>query len=280
MCLPAPVIQKMIFVCQDMSRCMCGIQCLTIVRKRYILTQLFFKLSLSSGPHNTHSRFGAVCVGMPGAFTTTCTSEHLPGYRDSMKDFHKLGYDTIAVVTTNDRWVNEEWMDSVMGKQKEGKGGDTSPNSDGGGLVLLSDADGDFVKSMGLADDMGFGVGIRSKRFAMAVQDGIVTHIMTDEGMDDCSGTSAKVVLKAITPKAVAMDGDGDSSLAGGAVAVVGILAVVAAIYMGGSSLFQGDDTATSSSRSTTTRVQKASPGSRSSGKDSSQFPLLQNYKP
>jgi peroxiredoxin len=215
---------------------------------------------------------------MPGAFTTTCTSEHLPGYRDSLENFHKLGYDTIAVVTTNDRWVNEEWMATVMGRGEVDSS--TSENVAKGRLVLLSDADGDFVKAMGLADDMGFGVGIRSRRFALAVEDGIVTHVMTDEGMDDCSGTSAKAVLKAITPKDVAMSGDGDGSLGGGAVAVVGLLAVVAAIYMGGSSMSQGGDTmpVSSGSTSSTTRLEKA-PVMRG-GKDSSEFSLLKNYKP
>jgi peroxiredoxin len=233
---------------------------------------------------------------MPGAFTTTCTSEHLPGYRDSIKDFYELGYDTIAIVTTNDRWVNEEWMVTVMGNGKQqggAKGASSTSPSEGDSdscqprLVLLSDADGDFVKAMGLADDMGFGVGVRSRRFAMAVEDGIVTHLMTDEGMDDCSSTSAKVLLKAITPKDVAVVGDGDSLFGGGAVAAIGgILALVAAVYMGGSSMFQGADTATrpmsssssSSSSTTTTKVQKALPAS--STKDSSQFSLLQNYKP
>lgn len=223
-------------------------------------------------------------AGMPGAFTTTCTKEHLPGFRDSINEFQKLGYETVAVVTTNDRWVNEEWMETVMGGAPASSAPGVADGEKGGfekrPFVILSDADGDFVKSLGLADDMGFGVGIRSKRFAVAVDDGVVTHVIMDEGMDDCSATSAKAVLKALAPKGVAVNGEENGSLGGGAAILVGIVAVGAAIYMGGSSMFLGENTSPISARSQlpTTRVQKA-PAMRSN-KDSSEFSLLQKFKP
>lgn len=94
------------------------------------------------------------------------------------------------MLTTNDRYVQEQWGNTfkVLGNKL---------------FKFVSDGDGDFVRSIGLAADMGFGVGIRSKRFALVVENGKVTNIQVDEGMDNCSTTSAKNVIAMITPAAV-----------------------------------------------------------------------------
>jgi glutaredoxin/glutathione-dependent peroxiredoxin len=161
---------------------------------------------------------------MPGAFTTTCSTEHLPGFVKNAKKIQSLGVDTIAVVTTNDRFVNQEW-----GTQQ---GLVTSAQDDSGkaSIAMLCDADGDFVKSIGLADDMGFGVGIRSKRFAMITDNGVVQTLLTDEGMDDCSATSAANVIKVLSPEsvtsdsAIEIDGKVILGVAGGIVALLAVL--------------------------------------------------------
>jgi glutaredoxin/glutathione-dependent peroxiredoxin len=136
--------------------------------------------------HITHSPRRRLS-GMPGAFTPTCTGEHLPGFIENSSRLDKLGVDQIIVLTTNDRYVNEQWGNTfkVLGNKL---------------FKFVSDGDGDFVRSLGLAADMGFGVGIRSKRFALVVENGKVTNIQVDEGMDNCSTTSAKNVIEMITP--------------------------------------------------------------------------------
>jgi glutaredoxin/glutathione-dependent peroxiredoxin len=127
-------------------------------------------------------------IGMPGAFTPTCTKQHLPGYIKMADKFKEsCNIDTIAIVTTNDRFVNEEWCTPLQIL--------SNPM-----IKILSDGDGDFVKSCGLADDMGFGMGIRSKRFAMVVDKNIVSSLYVDNGMDDCSQTSANNIFKQIAP--------------------------------------------------------------------------------
>ena len=131
--------------------------------------------------------------GMPGAFTPTCTKEHLPGILQNQNVFYnKLNFGKITVVTTNDRFVNEEW-----GKQL----GLFSSQ-----LSLVSDADGDFIKSLGLMDDMGFGMSARSKRFAIVLEGGenddiTVKNMFVDEGMDDCTTTSAENIIQVLSPK-------------------------------------------------------------------------------
>lgn len=69
-----------------------------------------------------------------------------------------------------------------------------------GSVALLSDGDGDFVKALGLAEDMGFGVGVRSTRFALITENCTVTQIMADEGMNSCSSTSAANLVEFLTP--------------------------------------------------------------------------------
>ena len=140
----------------------------------------------------------AVLVGMPGAFTTTCHSKHLPGYIKAAPKLKELGVDKIAVVTTNDRFVNDQWS----------KESGVTGSSNEGAVTMLCDADGDLVNELGLAEDMGFGIGIRSKRFALLLEEGMVQQVFTDEGMEDCSSTSAEALVAALSP-AVVENNDG-----------------------------------------------------------------------
>jgi len=135
-----------------------------------------------------------VLVGMPGAYTLTCTNEHLPGFRDNVEHFKRLGVDKIGVLTTNDRFVNSAWAQDLGVIEEETK------DVGGGGIVMLSDADTELVRGIGLAEDMGFGLVVRSKRFAMVIKDGVVTHLQKDEGMEECSNTSAGKLVELLTP--------------------------------------------------------------------------------
>ena len=88
-------------------------------------------------------------------------------------------------MTTNDRFVNEAWtkaLEACTGK----------PST----LDMYSDGDGDLVKALGLVDDMGFGLGLRSKRFALVVEDGVVAHVATDPGMDEMRETERDRMIK------------------------------------------------------------------------------------
>ena len=99
----------------------------------------------------------SVLIGMPGAFTPTCNDAHMPGLVNNEAAFAEAGIDKVAVITTNDRFVNQAWREAIA----------ACMDKDASSLVMLSDADGDVVGALGLADDMGFGYGIRSKRFAI-----------------------------------------------------------------------------------------------------------------
>lgn len=166
---------------------------------------------------------------MPGAFTTTCSQVHLPGYVQSANKLRSLGIDTIAVITTNDRFVNQEWskQQGIVPTSK-----DEEPP-----ITMLCDADGDFIKSIGLADDMGFGIGVRAKRFAMVTDDGVVSALLTDDGMDDCQATSAANVIKLLTPEPVPGSSDGAIEIDGKLIlgAAGAIVVAVLASMLGGS---------------------------------------------
>jgi peroxiredoxin len=104
-----------------------------------------------------------VLFGVPGAFTPTCSNNHLPGYLENHDAILARGADTIAVVAVNDHHVMGAWARFTGG---EGK------------ILYLADGNGQFIKSLGLDADMsGGGMGLRSKRFSMIVDDERVTTI-------------------------------------------------------------------------------------------------------
>ncbi|MCV3210591.1 peroxiredoxin [Mesorhizobium sp. YC-39] len=113
-----------------------------------------------------------VLFAVPGAFTPTCSNNHLPGYLDNYDAILARGVDTIAVVAVNDVHVMGAWARFSGG---EGK------------ILYLADGNGDFAKAIGLdADLSGGGMGLRSKRFSMIVDDGKVTalNIESKPGVD------------------------------------------------------------------------------------------------
>ena len=153
-----------------------------------------------------------ILVGMPGAFTPTCTDKHLPGFLAAQDRLAALNVSQVAVVTTNDRFVNQGWADSVA----------ACCGSNASGVLMLSDTKGELIDDIGLAGETGFGLEKRSKRFAIVLEDSVVQYVAVDEGRDALDSTSAKAMIRYLDPSA---PGDGLSPSAVGAVGALGLLA-------------------------------------------------------
>lgn len=123
-----------------------------------------------------------VLFGVPGAFTPTCSNNHLPGYLENHDAILARGVDTIAVVAVNDHFVMGAWARFTNG---EGK------------ILYLADGNGDFVKAAGLdADLSGGGLGLRSKRFSMIVDDGKVSALNIEDSPGQAVASSAAKILE------------------------------------------------------------------------------------
>ena len=120
-----------------------------------------------------------VVFAVPGAFLPTCTNKHLPGFIDLAAKMKQAGCDLIACVSVNDAFVMDAW-----GKAQ---------NADE--ILMLGDGNGDFNQALGLElDGRGFGLGMRSQRFAMVVDDGVITHLQVEEG-PGVEGSAAEAIL-------------------------------------------------------------------------------------
>ncbi len=108
-----------------------------------------------------------VLVSVPGAFTPTCSMNHLPGFVDQADAIRAKGVDTIACMAVNDVFVMNAW-----GKDR-GVGDD---------VLMLADGNGEYAKALGLEmDASGFGMGTRGQRFAIVVDDGVAKHVAVEE---------------------------------------------------------------------------------------------------
>ena len=108
-----------------------------------------------------------VVFALPGAFTPTCSAKHLPGFVQHADDFKKKGVDAIACISVNDAFVMGAWGEN---------------QSVGDKVLMLADGNGDFTRALGLEfDGSKFGMGKRSQRFAMIVDNGVVTHLDVEE---------------------------------------------------------------------------------------------------
>jgi peroxiredoxin len=136
-------------------------------------------------PVTTDELFGGkkvVLFAVPGAYTPTCSQAHLPGYvvqADAIKD---KGVDSIVCLSVNDAFVMDSWG--------------TDKNAEA--LMMIGDGNGDFTKAVGLEmDGSGFGLGTRSQRYAMIVEDGTVTKLAVEEpGQFEVS--KAEAILEAL----------------------------------------------------------------------------------
>ena len=137
------------------------------------LPQATFTVMGADGPAPLASDelFGGKTVALfavPGAFTPTCSAKHLPGFKAKASELKAKGVDTIACVSVNDVFVMNAW-----GKD-QGVGQD---------IVMLADGNGAFTKAVGLElDGSRFGMGPRSQRYSMVVQDGVVKELNVEEG--------------------------------------------------------------------------------------------------
>jgi glutaredoxin/glutathione-dependent peroxiredoxin len=119
---------------------------------------------------------------VPGAFTPTCHMNHLPGFLKNADAFKAKGVDNIAVTAVNDVFVMNEW--------KKATGAD-------GKIEFLADGNGDFAKALDLTmDGSGGGLGMRSKRYAMLVDNGVVKTLNIEEAPGKAETSSADALLK------------------------------------------------------------------------------------
>src|SRR6266481_2173487 len=122
-----------------------------------------------------------VAFALPGAFTPTCSAKHVPGFVAEADKFKAKGVDTIACISVNDAFVMGAW-----GKDQKADGK----------VMMLGDGNGEFTQAMGLTmDGSKFGLGTRSQRYAMVVQNGVIKDLFVEKpGSFEVS--SAENVLK------------------------------------------------------------------------------------
>jgi peroxiredoxin len=121
-------------------------------------------------PMTTADVFGGkkvVLFAVPGAFTPTCHNTHLPGFIQMAREMKSKGIDTIACVSVNDIFVLTAWAKQTGA---EGK------------ILFLADGAADFAKKVGLDLDLtARGMGVRSRRYSMVVEDGVVNSLNLEE---------------------------------------------------------------------------------------------------
>ncbi len=131
-----------------------------------------FGVMTEAGPGaiSTDDLFGGkkvVLVSVPGAFTPTCSMNHLPGFVEHADELLGKGVDTIACMAVNDVFVMDAW-----GKDR----------GVGDKIMMLADGNGDYAEALGLEmDGTAFGMGMRGQRFAIVVDDGVASHVNVEE---------------------------------------------------------------------------------------------------
>ena len=132
-----------------------------------------------------HFRLQKVVVfSLPGAFTPTCSKQHLPGFVQQADAIKKRGVSTVACLSVNDVFVMDAW-----GKASGAEGK----------VVMLADGNAEYTKALGLElDATGFGMGIRGQRFAMVVEDGKVTALEVEPAASGCTVSSAAAIMSKI----------------------------------------------------------------------------------
>ena len=151
------------------------------------LPQAKFKEKTADGPREitTDELFKGkrvVLFAVPGAFTPTCSLNHLPGYLENRDAILAKGVDDIAVVAVNDWHVMGAWAQNSGGMGK---------------IHFLADWDGAFTKALGLDADLSAGgLGLRSKRYSMLVEDGVVKSLNVEENPGQATVSAAAAMLE------------------------------------------------------------------------------------
>lgn len=122
-----------------------------------------------------------VLFAVPGAFTPTCNNNHLPGYAEHADAIKAKGVDTIAVVAVNDVHVMKAWKDA---------------SGAGNNVLFLADGSATFTKAADMVlDATGFGMGVRSLRYAALVDNGVVTKIAVEDSPGEAQASGAAAML-------------------------------------------------------------------------------------
>jgi glutaredoxin/glutathione-dependent peroxiredoxin len=151
------------------------------------LPEATFRIMGSDGIKSMTTRdvFGGkkvVLFAVPGAFTPTCHSKHLPGFIERAAEFKQHGIDSIVCVAVNDPFVLAAWEDKSGGKGK---------------VLFLSDGNAEFTKKIGMDfDGSGIGLGTRSKRYAALVEDGVVKMLNVEESPGVAVESTAENILE------------------------------------------------------------------------------------
>lgn len=125
-----------------------------------------------------------VLFAVPGAFTPTCSEQHLPGFLAAADALKSKGVDTVACTAVNDVFVLNAWS----------KARDAQDD-----ITMLADGNAAFAKALGLDIDLSpFGLGTRSKRYAMVIEDGVVKYLAVEDSPPEHINATAERVLAAL----------------------------------------------------------------------------------
>ena len=124
-----------------------------------------------------------VLFALPGAFTPTCSAKHLPGFVNNHQALKSKGIDSVACLSVNDAFVMDAWGKDQGVEDK---------------VLMLADGNGEFTKAVGLTmDGTGYGMGLRSQRYAMVLDDGVIKTLNV-EAPGAFEVSSAESILKAL----------------------------------------------------------------------------------
>jgi glutaredoxin/glutathione-dependent peroxiredoxin len=153
------------------------------------LPETSFTVMTAEGPKpmTTAEVFGGKKVALfavPGAYTPTCHKSHMPGFVTRADELKAKGFDTIACTSANDIFVLTRWAEDTGATGK---------------MMMLADGSADFAKKTGLEIDLtARGMGVRSKRYSMAVDNGIVTILNVEDAPPQHDKSSAETLCSMI----------------------------------------------------------------------------------
>lgn len=130
-----------------------------------------------------------VVFALPGAFTPTCSSSHVPRYNELASEFSRRGVDSVVCISVNDAFVMNEWAKDQNAEK----------------VTFLPDGNGDFSRGMGMLTNKGdLGFGDRSWRYSMLVNDGVIEKMFVEPDVegDPFTNSDADTMLKHLDPQA------------------------------------------------------------------------------
>ena len=147
-------------------------------------TTLMHMSDAGPAPITTGELFGGKTVALfavPGAFTPTCSNQHLPGFIENAEALNAAGVDTIVCLSVNDAFVMDAW-----GKQQGATGK----------VMMVGDGNAELTQKLGLSmDGSGFGMGTRSLRYSMIVRDGVIEQLNLESNPGQAVDSGAENLL-------------------------------------------------------------------------------------